>query len=131
MDVRTKRKRQVVDITESVARQIPGDSGLVHLFVRHTTAAVTTADLDPGTDQDLLDALEGLIAEQSWRHPHDPAHAPDHLIASIIGPHLMVPYRNGALSLGTWQRIVLIECDGPRTRKIDIITVPGRETATS
>jgi secondary thiamine-phosphate synthase enzyme len=86
--------------------------------VLHTTAAVTTADLDPGTDLDLLDALDSLIAPRPWRHPHDPEHAPDHLLASIIGPSVTVPVRAGRLVLGTWQRIILVEFTGPRQRRL-------------
>lgn len=118
LNIVTKSKRQVIDISEQVQAQLPQYDGLVHVFVRHTTAAITTADLDPGTDLDLLDALDGLLPDLQWRHPHNPEHAPDHLLASIIGPDVTVPVHNGKLQLGTWQRIILIELDGPRTRKV-------------
>jgi secondary thiamine-phosphate synthase enzyme len=96
------------------------ESKAVLVFVAHTTAAITTADLDPGTDLDLLDALDGLLPEKQWRHPHNPAHAPDHLLSSIIGPCVMVPVEQGKLQLGTWQRIILVEFDGPRTRTVHL-----------
>jgi len=88
------------------------------VFVQHTTAAITTADLDPGTDKDFLDFLAAITPDKHWRHPHDPAHAPDHLLASIIGPSISVPYKDGRLLLGTWQRIILVELDGPRDRMV-------------
>jgi secondary thiamine-phosphate synthase enzyme len=100
-------------------------SGVACASVLHTTAALTTADLDPGTDLDLLDALNTLITERKWRHPHNPAHAPDHLLASIIGPSVTVPARDGRLMLGAWQRVVLIELDGPRTRNLSIMLLPS------
>ena len=109
---------QVVDITEDVANCITGDEGVSTVFIAHTTAAITTADLDPGTDLDLLDALRGMLPELKWRHPHDPSHTPSHLLASIIGSSVNVPYKNGKLLLGTWQRIVLIEFDGPKERTV-------------
>jgi thiamine phosphate synthase YjbQ (UPF0047 family) len=56
----------------------------------------------------------------TYRHPHDPAHAPDHILATLIGPSITVPYANRALLLGTWQRIVLVELDGPRQRTVHI-----------
>jgi secondary thiamine-phosphate synthase enzyme len=114
------KKRQVLDITELVEKQLSGENGLVNVFIKHTTATITTADLDPGTDEDLLDFLEGITPKKQWRHPHNPAHAPDHLLSSIIGPNVIVPVKNGELQLGTWQRIILIELDGPREREIEI-----------
>lgn len=122
MIVRTTQKREVLDITDEVAGQLPGGSGVVTVFVQHTTAAITTADLDPGTDLDLLDFLDSLVPDKNWRHPHNPAHAPDHLLASSIGPSVSLPYKDGKLLLGAWQRIVLIEFDGPRGRMVVVGT---------
>jgi secondary thiamine-phosphate synthase enzyme len=119
LKITTQQKRQVIDITDSVLKLLPvGGEGVVTVFVRHTTAAVTTADLDPGTDLDYLDFLDGLVPDKQWRHPHDPAHVPDHLLASTVGPSVSVPCQDGQLLLGTWQRIILIEFDGPRERQV-------------
>ena len=116
--IRTSKDREVVDITDRLQEAIQADAYAMHVFVAHTTCAVTTADLDPGTDQDLLDAVWGMLPKQKYRHPHDPAHAPAHLASSIIGPSLIIPVVRGSLVLGTWQRIVLIELDGPRERTV-------------
>jgi secondary thiamine-phosphate synthase enzyme len=127
--VGTNDKRQIVDITAKVTELIQGQGkGAVLVFVQHTTAAITTADLDPGTDLDFLDALDGLLPKREWRHPHNPAHAPDHLLASIIGPSVIVPYHNDKLLLGAWQRIVLVELDGSRDRTITIQVLPALQT---
>lgn len=115
----TSGKRSLLDITDEVSRHLPIKDGLVNLFVQHTTAAITTADLDPGgTDQDYLDAFERIVPRLDYRHPHDPSHMPDHILSSLIGPQLTVPVKDGRLQLGTWQRIVLVECDGPRERSV-------------
>jgi len=117
----TSEKRQVVDITDKVAREVVDKTGHVSIFVKHSTTAITTANMDPGTDLDLLDALTSLIPPAlQWRHEHEPAHAPDHLLASIVGPGLVVPVKAGQLQLGTWQRIVLIDFDGPQERHIEV-----------
>ena len=121
--IRTRKKDEVVDITETVEqtlRDMNAQDGICVVFAAHTTCALTTADLDPGTDQDLLDALRRLLPKISYRHPHDPSHTPDHLLSSIIGPSIMVPYAKGQLQLGTWQRIILVELDGPRQRTVHI-----------
>ena len=118
LEIRTKLKREVVDITDEVEAVLPAGDGVVTVFVAHTTAAMTTADLDPGTDQDFLDFLEAITPQLTWRHPHDPQHAPDHLLASLIGSSVQVPFVMGQLQLGTWQRIILVELDGPRRRQV-------------
>lgn len=120
LSVKTTKKQQVIDITDEIAQHLSSGDGIVTIFGRHTTAAITTADLDPGTDLDLLDFLEGIIPNKQWRHPHNPAHAPAHLLSSIIGPSVTVSYKNGELQLGAWQRIILVELDGPRDRRIVI-----------
>lgn len=119
LSVKTSENRQVVDITEQVQQAVAAaDTSVVTVSVTHTTCAVTTADLDPGTDLDLLDAVWEMIPKLKYRHPHNPAHVPAHLASSIIGPSVTVPVKDGQLVLGTWQRIVLVELDGPRDRKI-------------
>jgi secondary thiamine-phosphate synthase enzyme len=119
--VKTHRKREVVDITEEVnqilQRSYAGRSGICHLSILHTTAAVTTADLDPGTDLDMLDAFEAMIPKLRYRHPHNPAHVPDHILSALIGTSVALPVEQGSLILGTWQRVVLMEFDGPRERE--------------
>ncbi len=121
--VTTKNKDQVVDITETIETHLRNRQaldGVCVVFAAHTTCALTTADLDPGTDQDLLNALRHLLPQLSYRHPHDPFHAPDHLLSSIIGPSVTIPYQNRKLLLGTWQRVILVELDGPRQRTVHI-----------
>ncbi len=121
--ISTKKKNQVIDITaliESHLRDVAGEHGICSIFAAHTTCALTTADLDPGTDLDLLDALRQLLPEIAYRHPHDPSHAPDHILSSLIGPSVTIPYRNRRLLLGTWQRVILVELDGPRQRTLHV-----------
>jgi secondary thiamine-phosphate synthase enzyme len=111
-----------VDITEQLEsllwKQYGDKTGICQLSVLHTTAALTTADLDPGTDLDMLDAFEHLIPKLQYRHPHNPAHTPDHILSTLIGTSLALMLDRGLLLLGTWQRVVLVELDGPREREL-------------
>lgn len=119
--ITTQKEKEIVDITdtiEALLKKQEAQNGLLHLFLMHTTAALTTADLDPGTDLDMVDAFENLLPKLSWRHPHDPSHAPDHILSSLIGTSLTLPVKDGKLVLGTWQRAVLVEFNGPRTREL-------------
>lgn len=96
------------------------DAHICNLFLTHTTAALTTADLDPGTDLDMLDAFEAIVPKLKYRHPHDPSHVSDHILSSVIGTSLTIPVKEGKLVLGTWQRVVLVEFDGPKQRELII-----------
>lgn len=119
--LQTSKARQVVDITDKVNALLGNASvkkGICHLHVTHTTCALTTADLDPGTDQDMLDAFEKMIPKLKYRHPHDPSHVGEHIMSSLIGSSLSLPFENSQLTLGTWQRVVLVEFSGPREREI-------------
>lgn len=119
LSIKTHKKRQILDVTGQIQGLLNHDStGICTLVILHTTAALTTADLDPGTDLDMLDAFEALIPKLPYRHPHNPEHVPDHILSSLIGTSVSVPFERGNLLLGTWQRIVLVELDGPRQREI-------------
>ena len=121
--VNSRNKREVLDLTDRVEQQLAKNghaSGICHLLLLHTTAALTTADLDPGTDLDMLDAFEAMMPKLRYRHPHNPAHVPDHILSALIGTSLSLPFEDQKLLLGTWQRVVLIELDGPRERELAI-----------
>ncbi|OGE09903.1 hypothetical protein A3A60_04930 [Candidatus Curtissbacteria bacterium RIFCSPLOWO2_01_FULL_42_26] len=123
--IKTQKNKQVVDITDEVNGILVKskiDSGLCHLFLIHTTAALTTVDLDPGTDLDILDAIEEIIPKLKYRHPHDPTHVKDHIASTMLGTDLTLPFENKKLILGTWQRVVLVEFNGPREREIVVST---------
>ncbi len=126
LEIATSQSREVLNITNKIEGKLPSQDGVVHLFVTHTTAAITTADLDPGTDQDYLKVFNKLIPDLDFNHPHDPDHFPDHFLASLIGPNLSVPVKNGQLQLGTWQEIVLLEFSGPRERTLMVNFIPSK-----
>jgi secondary thiamine-phosphate synthase enzyme len=119
--IHTAKERQIIDITLEVQKRVPRHKlteGICNLFLLHTTAALVTADLDPGTQDDFLDAFEALIPKLQYRHRHNPGHVKDHIMATILGPSLTIPIEQGNLMLGAWQKIVLVELGGPRERNI-------------
>lgn len=122
LNIKTTKTKEVIDITQEVNNLIKEsgkENGLINIFVTHTTSAVTTADLDPGgTNQDYLDAFLKIAPDLNYRHPHDPSHMPDHILSSMIGTSITLPFNNSKLSLGTWQKVILIEFNGPKDRKI-------------
>jgi secondary thiamine-phosphate synthase enzyme len=125
--VSSEKHRQVIDITDTVQQRITKGydhtAGICHLFVAHTTTALSIADLDPGTDLDMLEAFEQMVPKLAFRHQHNPEHMPDHIMATLLGSSLSIPFEQGGLQLGTWQRIILVELDGPRDRTIILSVV--------
>ena len=129
LSIKTHKKREVLDITDVIEKHVGSNgsaSGVCHLLIQHTTAALTTADLDPGTDLDMLDAFEAMIPKLRYRHPHNPAHVRDHILSALIGTSVSLPFERKKLVLGTWQRVVLIELDGPREREV-VLSVSAEE----
>jgi len=127
--IKTRKKREIIDITAKVEATLgngEAGTGICNLLVLHTTAALTTADLDPGTDLDMLDAFEHMIPKLRYRHPHDPAHVPDHILSALVGTSIALPFEKNNLLLGTWQRVVLEELDGPREREIVLTITPEK-----
>lgn len=119
--VPTYYKQEVIDITSKISQLLPDSgNGLINIFLKHTTAALTVSDLDTGTGDDLLAAIRAISPKINWQHAHEPSHYPDHLWSSIIGVSLTIPFNFGKLLLGNYQRIVLIEFNGPSKRTLSL-----------
>jgi secondary thiamine-phosphate synthase enzyme len=121
--ISTERHTQVLDITAQVrdALGAPDGGAAVLVYVPHTTAGLTINEhADPMVARDFEMALEKLVPEEwGWQHIEEgEENAPSHPRASLMGPQVLVPLRDGELALGTWQGIFLCEFDGPRTRSV-------------
>jgi secondary thiamine-phosphate synthase enzyme len=124
-EVETGAARECLDLTDrvrAIVKRTGAPAGLCHVMVLHSTAAVVVNEFDdPNIGKDLLTALDRAVPEHAgWLHDRidDNAHA--HIKATLLGPSELVPVRDGDLLLGTWQRIVLVELDGPRSRKVSV-----------
>lgn len=119
--VETHRRTHVVDITDDVDRALPDDiDGVAAVFVRHTTAGVTVNEGESRLLDDMETFLDGLVDDDGWKHDRLDDNADSHLRALVIGPSVTVPVTDGSLDLGTWQSVLLVECDGPRSRTVEI-----------
>lgn len=115
----------VYDLTEDVAAwlgSIAASDGQLTVFVPGSTAGITTIEFEPGAVRDLVEALE-QIAPSDRSYHHDlrwgDGNGFSHLRAALLGPSLAVPVVRGRCVLGTWQQIVLVECDlAPRRRRV-------------
>jgi secondary thiamine-phosphate synthase enzyme len=123
--ISTEGDADIVDLTGAVGRAV-ADAGVadgqVSAFVRGSTAAITTMELEPGGVHDLRALLDRLVpSDGDYEHNrlnHDTnSHA--HQRASLIGPSEVIPVAGGRLGLGTWQQLVLIDFDDrPRERTV-------------
>ncbi len=130
--VHTHQPKECLDITaqvEEIVRKSGVRSGLCHVMVLHATAAVAVNEnADPNIGVDLIDALDRAIPEHAgWLHDRIDNNAHAHIKAAIVGPSETVPVENGALQLGTWQGLMLLDFDGPRrNRKVAVRVLAGR-----
>jgi secondary thiamine-phosphate synthase enzyme len=111
--VRTGSTERIVDLTPRCAEfasQAGGD-GLLHVFVPHATAGLVIMELGSGSDRDLLAVLAELLpADERWRHAHGSrGHGRAHVLPAFLPPYAMIPVVGGALTLGTWQSIALVD----------------------
>lgn len=124
----------VYDLTEEVAAwlgSIAASDGQITIFVPGSTAVITTIEFEPGAVRDLVEALE-QIAPSDRSYHHDlrwgDGNGFSHLRAALLGPSLTIPVARGRCVLGTWQQIVLVECDlAPRRRRVVLSFVGGVE----
>jgi secondary thiamine-phosphate synthase enzyme len=119
----TERRTQLLEITREVQDALDGADGAsaALVFVPHTTAGLTINEhADPAVARDLERAMERMVGDDwGWEHIEaGEENAPSHVRASLSGPQVLVPVKEGRLALGTWQGIFFCEFDGPRKRKV-------------
>jgi secondary thiamine-phosphate synthase enzyme len=124
--VSSQREGDIIDITSQVKKVIRDSriqQGVIHLFVQHSTAALTTIEFEPGVLMDLKRALS-VLAPDNAEYAHNAkwgdGNGRSHVKAALVGPSLTIPVDGGHPVCGTWQQIVLLELDvnAGRERKI-------------
>jgi len=122
--VSTRRRIEAVDVTREVERwlsEVGAGDGILVVRVPHTTAAVTINEAEPGLLEDIVRVIEEYFRPGGdWMHNRIDNNAHAHLAASFMGDSRVIPVRGGRPALGTWQRILLVEGDGPRSRRIQL-----------
>ena len=124
--LQTGMRSQMIPITarvQDLVTQAGVQSGVVTLFVPHTTAALTiNENADPDVARDMTGFMDRLVPDDP-RFRHAEGNSDSHIKTSLFGPSLQVIVRGGRLWLGTWQGIYFCEFDGPRTRKLFVAIV--------
>jgi len=137
VELRTQERFQFIDLTELVAERVHRSRvghGLVCVQTRHTTTAVVVNENEPLLLEDMKRMLERL-APQNVLYGHNELHrrrdaAPDerrngdsHCRALVLGSSETLAVVGGALQLGRWQRVFLVELDGPRPRTVSVVVM--------
>ncbi len=119
--VSTSKAVEVIDITGEVEKRL-GDGEACLVFTPHATAAIILNEFEPNIKSDYEEFFS-RIAKGNWKHNAIDNNAEAHLLSALISPSILIPLKNGRLDVGTWQSIMLVELDGPRTRKIIVKTI--------
>jgi secondary thiamine-phosphate synthase enzyme len=122
------------DLTGAVATAVRESglrNGVATVFVIGSTAAMTTIEFEPGAIADLNAVFE-VLAPRDGDYQHHLRWGDDngssHVRAALMGPSISIPFVDGALTLGTWQQIMLLECDTrPRRREVVIQMIGENE----
>jgi secondary thiamine-phosphate synthase enzyme len=130
LKVRSHNREELVEFTDQVQRELTeanAKHGIVVLYVQHTTAGLTVNEnADPDVPRDMLHALRTLIPQHGMGFRHGEQNSDAHIKASLTGPSVTIPFKDGKLLLGRWQGIFLCEFDGGRERQV-IMTVLDAE----
>ncbi len=120
--VATSEHSQFINITDLVAKAVTESgvkSGVVTIFVSHTTAGITiNENTDPDVRHDLLHILDKIVPWESPDYKHNEGNTAAHMKASLVGNSAQVIVEHGLMQLGVWQGIYFCEFDGPRQRKV-------------
>ena len=119
-------------VTREIESAVPelGDVriGLAHLFIRHTSAGLTlNENASPDVRRDFESFFNAAVPEDApyWTHTVEgPDDMPAHVKASLLGPALSLPVRDGRFALGTWQGVYLCEHrdrGGPRSVLVTVL----------
>ena len=125
VSIQSKGHSDIIDITPHIdvlLQKSDMNEGQVTVFASGSTAAVTTIEYEPGLVKDIPEALDKIAPEGAPYH-HDATwgdgNGNSHVRAAFLGPSLTIPFKDGRMLLGTWQQIVVIDCDNrPRNRKV-------------
>jgi secondary thiamine-phosphate synthase enzyme len=129
--VETREELDIVNLTGEIERKVHAsgvDKGIVNLFVAGQTVALTTIEYEPGAVSDLKAAIS-RIAPADIHYHHDArwgdGNGRSHIRASLLGPSMSIPVRDGSPFLGTWQQVILVELDTRARSRTVHLTVLG------
>jgi secondary thiamine-phosphate synthase enzyme len=129
LQIETPSREVLVDIGPRVEEEVRASGvqeGVVHLWVLHTTCALTVNEnADPDVATDMVAKMQALVPHQEPFYRHAEGNSDSHVKTSLFGPGLTLLIHDGNLVLGRWQGVFLAEWDGPRTRRVAVKVMEG------
>jgi secondary thiamine-phosphate synthase enzyme len=124
IEIETCKPLDVLDITDHVEqtlRESGVENGICLVYSQHTTTGLTINEADGALINDILNLLQRIAPKGAgYRHDQGDGNAHAHLQATMLGNSVIIPVEKSRLAMGTWQRILFFELDGPRRRNIFI-----------
>ena len=122
--VETRHRSEVVDVTglvEGAVRASGVEEGIAVVQSPHTTTAVVVNEREGRLVKDILDwAAKMAPRGAGYRHDGTDGNAHAHLQGVMMGTSVTIPVAEGRLALGTWQSVLFVELDGPRSRRLHV-----------
>ncbi len=124
LELETTDKVEIIDITGNINAAIVESGlrkGLVNIYSKHSTSGVFINENESGLLEDFKDVIQLIVPTNgNYQHNRIDNNADSHLRSFLIGCNETIPIEEAKLSLGTWQSVLFVEFDGPRTREITI-----------
>ena len=125
----TNQQREIIDLTDEVmsaARESDIENGIMVAQLPHATAMLVLNESESGVKQDILDKLDDFAPPRAgYNHDRIDNNAHSHIKASLVGSSRVLPVIDGKVVKGTWQSFLVIEQDGPRSRRNLVVFLMG------
>ena len=135
LSLKTRGNTDIQDLTphlKDILLQTGFMEGQMTVFASGSTAGITNIEFEPGLLKDLPEFFEKILPSRETYHHDETWHDGNgyaHLRSALIKPSFTIPFKNGALLLGTWQQIILLDFDNrPRNREL-VVQIIGKKKA--
>ena len=120
--IKTNKSIELINITPQIhqfLQELDVNNGFLLVHTRHTTTGLIVNENETRLLKDIETTLIKLVPKGvGYKHDQIDNNAHSHIIATLIGNSLSIPIIEGNIELGTWQSIIFVELDGPRSRNI-------------
>jgi secondary thiamine-phosphate synthase enzyme len=124
IELNTRKRVEVIDITSSIEQAVKEsgiEGGISLIYTPHTTTGIVVNEAESGLIQDITRLMASLVPQGAgYLHDRNDGNAHAHLQAVLLGNSTVIPVDGKRLILGTWQKILFVELDGPRQRRVYI-----------
>ncbi len=126
----TRRKIEVIDITNEVEKIVDDSNvkeGICIVHAPHATAAIILNEAESGLMKDIENYIEETFYHRNYLHNQIDDNGAAHLAASILGSTKVIPIKDGKLLRGTWQNVLFVELDGPRSLRRVVVWIQKKK----